>query len=242
MKKIFKQNENKILYSTTINELKKLKIKNWKKNRFIDDKRIEDINEYYKSNNIKCIDGIIYLWQKKEEYYIYDGVHRFSSALMNNNDMNVLVYIYKTNNEYDILNDFQLINKSVPVPDIFITESNNIKKKEFLYSIVDKLCLEYKNFVSSSRRPISPNFNKDNLIEEFSDISIFSNEYENKEDRFYSLLLEYNNIIKNNLINNKINIIKKCEKYNFYLFYSKMYDIKKYIENNWIEVNLMVLD
>lgn len=227
---IIEQDTNYKLIKISYNNLKNnYKIKNWKKNRPADKFRVNEIYEIYKESNIKLLPGILYVWFYNNVYYIYDGLHRYEALKKLNNDLiNILLYINLSNNEKSIINDFIRINKSVAIPSLYIDNTDNIKK-EVCQAVAEQLCKNYSKFVSTSNRPHTYNFNRDRIIDW---ISTFNINFKIKDLAYiiYKILEKLNEKAKQTMIENKLEFPIKCKQYNFYLFYLKKSYIKSEIE------------
>ena len=229
-KNIIYSKNNEIIKLFTVEELKNKTIMNWNKNRMPDRIRIEQIKEYFKYNNIDLVPGIISVWEKDNQWIVYDGIHRLISSLENgNNDMKVIIRKITTQKEKEIIDDFLNINKSISVPSIYLENDNELKKL-ICQNVVEHLCSKYPNFVSPSRKPCIYNFNRDILIEFISDLNINFNK--NGIDKLIiNELSILNDTAKDFVKVNKINTPKKCKYYNFYLWYLDKSIIKQKIES-----------
>ncbi len=214
---VFKIKPNVILYKTSIDNLEHFNCINWNKNRPFDSSRVENIKEYYDTNNITIIPGIIYGWKKTEDsktIEIYDGIHRY---LAGNSNMELLIQIYTTNDESLIIEDFKNINKSINVPTIYLEENNYIKR-QVCENVVKHMCEKYKNHVSPSRNCQQQNFNRDNLIEFISKLQIDFT-MKNLDNIIIQELHGLNYQAKDYINKNKIPVPQKSHYNNFYLFF-----------------------
>lgn len=223
-------NKFKIIKTDIKSLVNDYKLINWSKNRPADIIRVNDITQYYKSNDITILPGIIYVWYNNQNYYIFDGIHRYQSAINAKINLKAIIKIYYTTNENDIISEFIHLNKSVSIPTLYL-ETDNLIKKSICESIAKQLSNKYPKFVSPSRKPYSYNFNRDMLIEFISSFEI-NFTLLNIDTHIFNLLLLLNTQAKNNVISNNINHPKKCKKYDFYLFYLTKDYIKTYIEQN----------
>lgn len=99
---------------------------------------------------------------------IYDGWTRYSAA---SDDMNLLLCVYNTKFETDVIHHFIVLNSAIPVPSLYMKdhmESNDILIKK----ACDEFCKKWKPFLSSSRRPQKPNFNRDLFMEQLSVLEV----------------------------------------------------------------------
>jgi hypothetical protein len=213
---------------------------NWNKNRHPDESRINELKLYYSKNNTKVIPGIIYGWQKnsKSKVEIYDGIHRIlaASQLYKETQQNftILLSILKTEDENVVISDFRAINKSCPVP-ILYTEETSIYKKNVCEYVINKLCENYKAFVSPSRKPFQYNFNRDVTLEWLSEFDIDWT-LNGLQDIILQELNGLNHAAKNFVLRNNIKSPKKCEFHKFYLWYLEKDFIKRKIETSIKEV------
>lgn len=189
-------------------------IKNWSKNRPEDPVRVSAIKNYYTENYITMIPGILCLWKSENDLYIYDGVHRLKAA---SNEMKCIVKIH-SGDESEIIQDFNCINKNVSLPSIYTSE-DTIKKK-ICEDIVNRYCSRYSAFVSPSKSPRAPNFNRDIFIEMISDsgVDFTLPDICKKINR---VLVSANDQAKDYVLKNNIKVPKKCINDSFYLFYIK---------------------
>ena len=226
---VFKSEKITMILSN-INYVKdKFKILNWNKNRPADITRVNNITKYYIDDDLEIVPGIVYIWYNAGIYYIYDGLHRYTSALNNTKNMKILIHISYTEDENDIIKEFLNLNKSISVPTIYLDNSTLIKK-QVCQNISDHLCRTYPTFVSPSRKPFIYNFNRDNLVEFISTLEI-NFELLNIEIYIIKSLISLNEESKFNILSGNISHPKKCDKYNFYLFYLEKSYIKKKIES-----------
>lgn len=212
---------------------------NWNKNRPPDEIRINDIKEYYVRENITVIPGIIYAWDKckNNELEIYDGIHRLLAAkelfISDCKEFTFLLNIVKTTNEDIIINDFKSINKSCPVPNLY-TETNdqiNLIKRVVCENVVSELCNKYRDFVSPSRKPFRYNFNRDVTLEFLSELNVDWN-IKGLSNIILQELYGLNFIAKDFVARNKLQIPKKCEYHNFYLWFLEKNFIKEKLEHS----------
>lgn len=232
---------NQIIYEEPFGDYKILKCKvsdlqtkfiNWSKNRSECTVRVDDIYKYYLAKNIKLVPGIIHAWKNQNgEYEIFDGIHRLLAAVSvkhtNGNDMTLLLQIH-TSSEQEIIEYFKNINKSVSIPYIY-TEETSILKKNVVEYVVNELCTKYKSFISPSRNCFVYNFNRDVIIDFFSTLELDFTKPKIEIDIFNELI-GLNGYAKNFVKEKNIDHPKKCDYYNFYLWYLEKSYIKNKIE------------
>jgi hypothetical protein len=144
----------------------KNRVTNWEKNRPVDPLRVKAIQAYNDKFRVHLIDGIVYAWKKDDMLKIYDGWTRYSAS---SDDMRMLLCLYETELEQDIVYHFLALNSAVPVPSLFI-EDTEMTKRKVVTTVVNHFCTKYKLFLSASRRPQRPNFNRDIFTEQLSQI------------------------------------------------------------------------
>jgi hypothetical protein len=231
---IISQNSKYKLIQFNLNTNHTYKIDNWIKNRPADKTRVNEIYQYYKDEEIDLIPGITYVWYHLKKLYIYDGLHRFLAAQKlvknDNKDIKILLHINLSKNEEDIIEEFIKINKSIPIPSIYL-DNELLIKKQICQNIAEEFCKQYPDFISTSRKPHIYNFNRDLLIEWFSTFKIDFH-IKNLDKIIFKILLKLNEKAKQQIISGNIQHPKKCDKYNFYIFFLEKEYIKSEIENN----------
>lgn len=206
---------------------------NWTKNRPPDQVRIQQIKEHFLNNNTLLVPGIISVWNKFGDFYIYDGIHRFLAVkeIVEQNperEFFMLIQLKLTKREQDIIDDFINLNKSVSVPSIYV-EDTDILKKTVCQNIAEELCKRYPTFVSPSRKPFIYNFNRDNLIEFISTWQInFSKP--GVQQLAFQELLKLNIEAKTYVEKMGISHPKKCKYHDFFLFYLDPVTIQRRME------------
>jgi hypothetical protein len=211
---------------------------NWNKNRPPDSSRINELKEYYITEKIKIIPGIIYAWDNDNQLQIYDGIHRLLAAkeLLEENEniqYTFLMCIYTTQDEDLIIKDFKAINKSCPVPTLYTDEQNELSliKRVVCENVVSELCKRYKEFVSPSRKPYRYNFNRDVVLEWLSEFEMNWN-VKNLSNIIIQELQGLNYFAKDYVHRNSITTPKKCNFHNFYLWYLDKSFIRNKIESS----------
>ncbi len=162
------------------------------------------------NNNYEIIPGIISVFKKENEYYIYDGAHRYEAA-KKIPDMKMLISVL--DEEDDVEEEFENVNKSVPVPECYLKEGDNHNTR-LCEDLVNHYAKKYPKFVSTSFRCRKPNFNRDNLIDLLNKSLVTSN-----MASVIDLLTEINDDMRDSYNGKKENSqFKKCEKYNCWIF------------------------
>jgi hypothetical protein len=246
---VHKYSNEHLIVKITINDLLSAPITNWEYNRPPDMCRCKDIARYiYKSKS--PLDTMIYASynNKKKSFDIIDGIHRYTALKIikdennkqldlisenefgHNNNANWLYNSYILMNirfnftQGDIIELFQSLNKSAPIPDLYIRNVNEDKKR-IIEQIVNYWQNKYPSHFSSNPRPNRPNINREQFI------NIIDKVYDNKRiqehaDGYRALLIildNANETISTNIPRTKKlkptdNIIKKCKETGCWLF------------------------
>lgn len=212
MQKIAEISQDQSIYFVAKKDIGKT-VSNWDKNRPEDFMRVKAICAYNEKFDVTCLDGIIYAWEdpnlNQNVIKIYDGWTRYNSA---KDEMKMFLCIYKTEFEQDIIHHFIALNSAVPVPSLYIDDTTPVIKNT-IRKTVDEFASNYKSFLSASKRPQKPNFNRDIFTEQLSELNLTGID----EKTLIDLLLKTNTKIKQN----GSCFPEKAEKASFYLFADK---------------------
>lgn len=246
---VHKYSNEHLIIKITINDLLCAPITNWEYNRPPDMIRCKDIARYiYKTKT--ALDTMIYATynNKKKSFDIIDGIHRYTALkiikeennkqldLISENEFGhnsnanwlynsyILMNIRFNSTQGDIIELFQSLNKSAPIPDLYIRNVNEDKKR-IIEQIVNYWQNKYPSHFSSNPRPNRPNINREQFI------NIIDKVYDNKRiqehaDGYRTLLMildNANDTISTNVPRTKKlkptdNIIKKCKESGCWLF------------------------
>jgi hypothetical protein len=226
------KNEERYIILTTSKELNKINIERWNYNRPPDMLRIPDICKSYRGK--KMVTGIIYLTKEydsknmKMRYYCYDGLHRLKALEELDNDIEVIIDIFIEPNECLVINEFKKINKSNPVPELYIEsmDKRENNKLEIIKEVVEYYYNRYNKFkfFSSSSNPRRPHENRDRMMRKLCEL-LNDNPYEetfnklsyDKWIKFLELKNElFKGLVKEAKMNN--NQLNKCKKSDMFLF------------------------
>jgi len=199
----------------------------WKNNRPPDMKRVKEVEEYIKEKGM--VDGQILFAIVNGECVCYDGAHRLEASKRTFPTGGLQVRIIYDSSDDEVKDEFYRINKSIPVPELYFSEDEiSVKLMTIIQDITKGLCENYKAFVSTSRKPKRPNFNRDTFIENLSDMlkkelqsEIIMNITENDIAKWLQKTNEtirQNHFSGNPRIKCSSKILSKCEKQKFYLF------------------------
>ena len=251
---LHKYNNSHFIIKTKIEYLLSAPINNWKFNRPPDIVRCIDISRYiYFSKNV--VDTMIYLSfnNVSGSFDVIDGIHRYTSLNIirnenskpldlitpgdfgNNLDASWLYESYVVLNirfnstEGDLVELFKSLNKSNPIPDLYIRNVNQDKRE-----IIENLCnlwqIEFKTHFSSNNKPNRPNINRDRFIDLLENIyDKYAINYENK-GLLEELLRRCNANISLNIPKKLPTKIKeKCEETGLWLFIYNTVELLKLI-------------
>ena len=141
-----------------------LLVKNWTKNREIDELRVKEICTHL--NNGGWVPPILYVANVPTEGLVcYDGNHRRSAYRMSSPQHDQKPVILDVlQNHRDIYSAFNNVNRSVPLAMIDLKMDTNLSNvKVEIESLVKEFEKQHPQLVSTSRRPNAPNFNRDNV-------------------------------------------------------------------------------
>ena len=186
----------------------------WKRNRPPDSVRVQEIKDAIVSQ--AYVPGILYCFsyfQDPEKLYIYDGGHRWNAICDIPIDFCMCVKIIKE--DQDIVSDFTNINKAVPVPELFLEDTQNDAQK-LTRDIVHFLCTRYKKMCSPSRHPKRPHFNRDILTEHmYTILSMYTHVHKNDVIRY---IFQVNLNIQQNPDIPRDKAYLKCQENTMFLF------------------------
>ena len=218
---VYENTVNNIIYKILFKDINNLNIKPWKFNRPPDQERIKRIAYHVK--DVQYVDGIIHLQYKDNAFYCYDGLHRLEALKMLNNssyykhvlkDMNILLNIRINATDGEIMDHFNMLNKCVPVPDIYV-DIRNAKEIQLIENAVTYFSQTYPTHFSISRNPNIPNENKDRMKDRLKGIL----ESYPDECHLIDILKKHNNYISENIpVKTSEKQLEKCRKSGFYLF------------------------
>jgi len=150
------------LYLIPSSVFKTLDVKQWKFNRPPDWSRLEEIRSWISEH--KKMDGLLNLaYIQGEGLVCFEGNHR--RLALQDIDIQVLVDILWNATDEGIVQEFRRLNKSVCVPDLYISETR-YELKEQIEKAVLEFRKKYSSMESPSGRPQRPNFNRDKFTNE----------------------------------------------------------------------------
>lgn len=239
-----------------ISDLLSAPISNWQYNRPPDLTRCNDIARYIYTSK-SPIDTMIYLSfnNKNQTFDIVDGIHRYTSLKIikdynskpldlltpsdfgNNNDAEWLFNSYILINlrinalDGDLIELFKNLNKSNPIPELYIRDVNK-EKKDIIEKIVNDWQKKYSSHFSSKSKPYKPNINRDRFIDL---VDIIYDKYEinyETKDILHNVLERTNINISYNVPKKIIktkNVNEKCVETGCWLFIYPVEELAKMI-------------
>ena len=165
------------LIKLSIKEMLELNIVNWKYNRPPDEIRCNEIAEYFTKFTPDILQPFVFHYlSDTQQYEALDGIHRWSSLTkMNNleqmNEKYVLIHVYKDKSDGFLVDIFQNLNKTVPVPNLYFRANNeDTAEKQMIEYITKDWMKKYTSHFSPNSNCNVPNINRDTFIELITDI------------------------------------------------------------------------
>ena len=231
-----------IICKFTIGDLLNSNVTNWQFNRPPDYVRCRDI-AYYLYNTKRPVDTMFYMSFNNltSKFDILDGIHRYTALKylreQNSQPVNhidsgyfganldatwlysqfIIVNLRFNALESDLIETFKSLNKSNPVPELYIRDVTK-EKRDLIELIVLKWQGRYPSHFSSSSSPNKPNCNRDKFIGFLDEV------YDKFVDPLGDLenaLAQCNEFIKMNIPKTSPSVLKKCEESGCFLFLHK---------------------
>jgi hypothetical protein len=148
-------------------------IQKWSCNREPDMERVKEIKSHIENGGYVPL--ILHVADTKEEGLVcYDGNHRREALNILSKPPTVILDVLCDASKRDIYNEITQINKSVPVPTMYVGEDGNnievLKVRDQITCLVKRYESKYKSFASTSSRCHAPNFNRDMFMENILEI------------------------------------------------------------------------
>lgn len=239
-----------VICKFAIEDLLNSNIANWQFNRPPDHVRCRDI-AYYLYNTKRPVDTMFYMSYNNltQRFDILDGIHRYTALKylreQNGQPTNhidsgyfganldatwlytqqIIVNIRFNALESDLIEAFKSLNKSNPVPDLYIRDVAK-EKRELIELIVLKWQGRYPSHFSSSSSPNKPNCNRDKFIEFLDEVY---DKFDDPANDLENVLFNCNEFVKTNMPKISAPILKKCEESGCYLFLHKWDKLLKII-------------
>jgi hypothetical protein len=239
-----------VICKFTIEDLLNSDIANWCFNRPPDHVRCRDI-AYYLYNTKRPVDTMFYMSYNNlsGRFDILDGIHRYtalkylreqnseptnhidSGYFGANRDATWLYSQYVVVNirfnalESDLIETFKSLNKSNPVPDLYIRDVVK-EKRDLIELVVLKWQGRYPSHFSPSASPNKPNCNRDKFIGFLDEIY---DKFSDPPSELEHALTQCNELVKMNAPKTPPSILKKCEETGCFLFLHKFDKLQKMI-------------
>jgi hypothetical protein len=154
------------VYWVPVKIFNSLPITSWKFNRPPDTERVEEIRGFMKES--KRVDGLIYLACVNHQLVCYESNHRREALAkdMPEDMAQILVDVLWDATDDTVKSEFFRLNKAVSVPDLYVDNTSEESAAKVL-AAVDTFCAKYPALRSKNGRPNRPNYNRDNLTQEF---------------------------------------------------------------------------
>ena len=152
------------VYAVPMSFYRTLDVRQWKYNRPPDMGRVPEIHNWMKE--FHRMDGVLNLaYIQSEGLVCFEGNHR--RLALEGLDIKVLLDIVWDATHDIVKHEFQRLNKSVSVPDLYVVENDSNLRIQ-IEDAVAVFRKKYPGHESSSGRPIRPNFNRDKLTDDFT--------------------------------------------------------------------------
>lgn len=154
------------VYWVPVKIFNSLPITSWKFNRPPDTERVTEIREFMKES--KRVDGLIYLACVNHQLVCYESNHRREALTKDMPDdmASILVDVLWNATDDMVKSEFFRLNKAVSVPDLYVDNTSEDSVTTVL-AAVETFCNKYPSLRSKNGRPNRPNYNRDNLTQEF---------------------------------------------------------------------------
>lgn len=143
----------------------------WSRNRPEDVLRVNQIRK--RADKKGYIDGIIAFAHLEGTLQCYDGNHR-RMALHSGLTCPVLVSVLWNATHRSVASEFNTVNLAVSVPLIYIDDTIDNSTKIAVVEFVSRLSKTYPTHCSQSKAPQMPNFNRDQLIDQLTEMATSS--------------------------------------------------------------------
>ena len=175
---IYRYSPNHVLMKCAVADLFNTNIQKWKYNRPPDITRCREIAQFVHSRR-PTIDWMFYAIYENstDAIYLLDGLHRFTALKIIHDEnrelpgdishilsQHVIISIRIDVTDGEAIDIFQQINKSNPVPELYLQNADQ-DKKTVIEEIAAKWMTNYRGHFSTNPRPNVPNTNRDRFIE-----------------------------------------------------------------------------
>ena len=236
-----------LIIKIKISELLSAPVVNWSLNRPPDMFRSRDIAKSV--YDLKTpVDSMIYLSfnNLKQKFEVLDGIHRITALKIiqkengaplnlvvqndfgNDNDAEqwlfnsyIIANVRFNTNIGGLIQTFQNLNKSNPVPELYIND-NSKEKKTIIENIVKQYQKLFKAHFSTSQKPTIPNINREQFIDILDKVYDKYNITAETKDKIDEQLTMANTFVQNNIpAKTTKKALEKCTESGCYLFLLK---------------------
>jgi len=228
-----------LIIKVKVSDLVQAPIMNWQYNRPADTARCEEIAKYmYRAK--KPVDTMLYLSlnQKSNQFDVVDGIHRYTALMYIKKqtdeldfvtnafgtdpcdwlfDSYMILSIRLNATDGELIEFFQSLNKSNPIPELYVRDVKKDKK-----DCVEHVCHNwqsiYKTHFSASNKPQKPNINRDRFIDVLDAVYDKLHLTEETKGKLEQALQRTNVHISQNLPKLTKSIKEKCEITGCWLF------------------------
>jgi hypothetical protein len=228
----FSCDKDTFLIKTTVKELLKVKVINWKYNRPPDEIRCKEIREYFtKPNTIFNTPFHLYYNEKFDDFECLDGIHRYTSIKNLEIDKVIFMFLYLKKSEGELIDIFKNINKCISVPELYLSNEYSLSNKQIIETVANEWKNKYEIHFTPNKDFRVPNMNRDMFICILT--NILDDHKIRTKGRLEEILENANVFISKNYgrYNKKVTTIQldKCKKSGCYLFLIKDSSIKEHV-------------
>lgn len=231
----------------TIRQLLELPIENWKCNRPPDEIRVAELETFIQKRANEILQPLYIHYNPKTGIYeVLDGIHRYSAmkSVTQEHILDKVLFVHlfidlKHGHLVEVFND---LNKTVPVPELYIgqTSQDNTTEKDVVEDVVKEWQVKYKKHFSHANNYTIPNINRDSFINILGEL--YTSYKIRSKSKLVEILERANNNIKDYIISGisyrtipikfSANQLKKCSETGCYLFLYRDIDKIKYFIGN----------
>jgi len=217
------------LFTISIRDFLALPVKNWKYNRAPDKIRCKEIAAHIMRSK-QPVETVFYLVRVNHGYEILDGIHRYTALKMLSEEpvdyitystdwlmaSAVLINVRFDATEGQCIDVFKALNKSVPVPELYMRDPNQVRK-ETVERVVAAWVRMYPDHFSASRKPQRPNINRDTFTEVVDAVYDILGDMPTVEE-IEARLMERNQVGRERYEEETVKSVEKCRRTGCWLF------------------------
>jgi hypothetical protein len=150
---------------------------NWEHNRPPDRVRCEDIAQSLAKPGVQLLQPFYFFYDSKQHlYHVLDGIHRYTALMTLHEDENVkrktvLAHIFTDVSKGALVDVFENINKTIPVPNLYIHVGGHTADAISLVSTtVAEYQKRYREHFSPNATFCAPNINREAFTNLLSDL------------------------------------------------------------------------